>query len=414
MPNDPNLIGPPAPERPPLNAQALLSMLMNQMDTDTGSMDELFKAFAERHKTAEQQAAEAGSQLGAARAAPMPQTSALADFAVRGLGSAAALFSGRDDPRAFAAKLIDDERKTMMAQRSEQLAALEDTYKRAADRAAKMDDIEAEVSFRDKLNKVNQDRIALHQTLGSMIDNEAKADQAKLDRENAFAIAKLKALTDIETTRMTVSVSAGAAKLPPDLAAKLAPFEERMKQLSQARGAIASDPKISVDAGKKRTKVIDNEYAALSEQYQSAIDAYYTRPAGSSGEAADTPLGLIVNRAKAKGAVTFEDYSRMVREDFESQGAAAKGYKLQSIIMAGVGMFPKLAEVSKAMNEYRRLTMGGLNSLALTSRKNRDRVDVLAAQLTAWGYPSKNSDELLNPQQQDMMLPETVVSPTGR
>ena len=103
------------------------------------------------------QGAESGasSALETARAAPMPETPPMAQAVTRSLANLAGSLTGSEAPRQNLDQLINRNNQMLLARRAENLAMLEDAYKRAAARAEKLGDLENQIKLGEKVWKTH-------------------------------------------------------------------------------------------------------------------------------------------------------------------------------------------------------------------------------------------------------------------
>ena len=378
-------------------------------------LDDFISELGKQLMSAQAQAGAAGTQLQQAVNAPAPRVDPLGEALVRSMGLASEGFTGRQGAFREAQGLVGGAQETLNQRRLESLQQLQQAYKNAADRAAKIGDNMAEMKFKKLLDTSLAKEKQLHDEAMLSKETTAAGQRTALQVAGGIEEARIGARSRLQVAAMEAGgrLSSLTAKFPPELEAALTPTVERLKQLSQARGQVLSDPKLDEGQRKTRTREIEAEFEPLQEQYVETIKQYFQQPSGDSGEALQTPLGAIMKRARDGGVQTFEQFKQAAVGHTSS--ALLKGYDLKktlaaaSIDVPGAG-FPKQAEVNKRVREYKMLTgQTGMSSKLMFGSivQNRRKIDELAEWLNARGFEAKTSDELLNPAMPT--LPETVV-----
>jgi hypothetical protein len=151
-------------------AMKLMSSLL--AGQDDGGMEELFKQLGTQRETAQRDATAAGGALAQAQNAPIPQPNPAIASILTALGQAASSAGQNTAGTETATKLQEDDRKLLMAKRSENLARLSEAYKRAADRAERIGDLENEIKLRSKMETVMENRRTMHEQAGRVAEND--------------------------------------------------------------------------------------------------------------------------------------------------------------------------------------------------------------------------------------------------
>ena len=149
-----------------------IAALFDQSLGTGGGMEDIIKDLGRQLFAAQTDATATQTKLSEAVAAPAPTTDVNIDTILRSLGGAASSLLGTNEPKVTAAKLIEDEQKMLTQKREENLGLLSDAYKRAADRAAKLGDMESEIKFRAQFEKTTQQQTTLRQMLTSAVEGK--------------------------------------------------------------------------------------------------------------------------------------------------------------------------------------------------------------------------------------------------
>lgn len=172
----------------------LMTMLWDHGMGNTLASDDLGSLLNTMHGntvSAEQAAAAAGKALSSAVAAPLPSTHHAADAIITALGGAASSLLGNQGPSQVSADTIKTEQERLNQKRHENLVLLEKSYTAAAERAAKLGDLEAESNFRAKADKAARDAEArMHITLANIEAGNAMA-RTRLETSSRERVAAL-------------------------------------------------------------------------------------------------------------------------------------------------------------------------------------------------------------------------------
>lgn len=190
------------------DADKLLELMSSLWDsTQDSSLVDLFSQLGRERGSAEQQASTAQSQLQGAINAPRPETNAAADLVARGAGRAASGLLQSDKPSAQAEQLIKDKQGFLLQQREENLKSLGESYKRAADRAERLGDLENEIKLKEKIESIATKRKEIGDTLRLIYGADKQLEQARLTISGRLTAATL---PDSEIANLAHMVARGA------------------------------------------------------------------------------------------------------------------------------------------------------------------------------------------------------------
>jgi DNA repair exonuclease SbcCD ATPase subunit len=395
----------------PPNIADILNQLYGQ---PSAPLDDAIAEISRQASKAQELSDAAQGQLRGSIVAPTPQVPPAAQSLLAGMGLASESFTGKKGAFGYGQNLIAEQNQNLLERRKQSIAELEQSYRDAAQRAEKLNDLDTSLKFKVKADRELGRLDALAKATIQGQEQGFKAQQGALDRASEekirLGVANIEAGARRDVARFEVQSRIETAKnLPPELQAQLNPMLEHMKQLSQAIGSVMAAPKMKEGERNKRLDQLHAELSSEGEAYQNALKSYFQAPAGNTGEAAQTPLGAIMQRARDAGVQTFEQFRKLAYSN--STSAILRGYNIKSVLAAasidapGAG-FPKAAEVNKVTNRYRQLTTGPLRFSSIA--RNSDEIDTLAAKLNGWGFQVPTSSDLRAKPSYE--IPETVVS----
>lgn len=172
-----------------------LASLISQMIGSRGAT--LDDAANEAHQSAlaaTAAALEAQRKLNIEQAAPAPDT-AQADFLTRLTGAASDALTGGAGAGKTAEDTITQGKAAFEAKRHERLSLLAGAYEKAADRAAKLGDTEAEIKWRTKLAKVEADQKDIHEALD--VQSRLKAAEVAANAQRATTAMDVQGRKDV-------------------------------------------------------------------------------------------------------------------------------------------------------------------------------------------------------------------------
>ena len=399
----------------PVDLNELLRNLQNTANTSSGGLDDLFMELSKQLMAARGTEAGARTALSSAMAAPTPQVNPIGEALVRSFGLASESLTGKTGAFQEAQGLVANRQAELNQRRQDSLRELENAYRQAAERADKLGDMGTSLKLRVKADKALKDQEALHSMQRTITEGAFSSANAETAAQAHIRGIQIQAGVDRERiaaeTHIAASRVTGREYLPPELSAAVAPELEQLKQLSQARGDILSDQKMREGDRKARLADLDARSAAQEQSYQDKLRSYFQQPAGNSGEAAQTPLGAIYDRAIQAGATTFEQFRKLAYGNTAS--AMLRGYDLKRAVEGARVIFPTERKVNNMATEYRRLTTGPLWPTKLKqSPKNQARVNEIAAFFKQWGRQVATSEELLAPM--DFSVPGIEVTTTRK
>lgn len=177
------IAGPAAPTAAPEDFAAALFDRMRGIGQDSATN---LSDIANLRSKADAQAMATAHQYLNEASAPLPTTNPDSDLISRTLGSIADVLTGGQGGRKMSEDTIAQEHGNMLTARLSRLKALADAADKAADRASKLGDTEAELKYRTSADKANRDAQATIEAFRehSMTQREA-ARQAAEDKRAA-------------------------------------------------------------------------------------------------------------------------------------------------------------------------------------------------------------------------------------